>query len=277
MRREKFKKAPILLGSNKDEGMYFVLYSFYQEFPRLVESLNITHETLKRLIKDAYPLSNHLQRKAIEFEYTNWLNIEDSDKNAMAVDRYTGDWQFTCPVVDFAHRYAETGNNVYMYYFSQQASVSPWPKWSGAMHADEITFLFGHPLKLDEGYTEEEKELSRQMMAYWANFAKTGNPSLTADSTWTSTYWPLHTPLKRETLTLHASDSTVLEGHGSRKCAFWKKYLPTLGNGFFDGKGGDFFPNYRGGDFNQGENTWIKPNGPKPCELECCNRGHFNG
>ena len=90
------------------------------------------------------------------------------------MDRFTGDWQFTCPVVEFGHRYAETGNNVYMYYFSQRASNSPWPLWTGAMHADEIAFVFGLPLNLSLGYNKKEIELSKQIMSYWANFAKTG-------------------------------------------------------------------------------------------------------
>ncbi len=45
-----------------------------------------------------------LVRKAIEFEYTNWLNPGDPIRNREQVDRFTGDWQFTCPVVEFAHR-----------------------------------------------------------------------------------------------------------------------------------------------------------------------------
>lgn len=51
----------------------------------------------------------------------------------------------------------------------------------------------------------------------------------------------MHTPLKRETLTLSSNSSKVLEGHGVRKCAFWKRFLPQLGNGKFDGRYGDFF------------------------------------
>ena len=58
--------------------------------------------------------------------------------------------------------------------FTEVASVSPWPKWSGAMHADEIVFVFGQPLNLSQGYNKKEIELSRQIMSYWANFAKTG-------------------------------------------------------------------------------------------------------
>ena len=58
------------------------------------------------------------------------------------------------------------------------------------------------------------------------------NPSLSADHTWTDVYWPLHTPLKRETLVLNAEKSEVLEGHRVKKCAFWRKFLPQLGKYF---------------------------------------------
>ena len=173
MRKENFKKTNILLGSNKDEGFYFVLYFFSKIFPK-EEEVFINREQFLTSIKEAYPLSNTLQRKAIEYEYTNWLKPDDPVANRVAVDRITGDWQFTCPVVDFAHRYAQTGNNVYMYHFAEQASNSPWPRWTGVMHADEIAFLFGLPLNVSNGYNKKEIELSKQMMSYWANFAKTG-------------------------------------------------------------------------------------------------------
>jgi len=56
------------------------------------------------------------------------------------------------------------------------------------------------------------------------------NPSLSADGTWTSTYWPLHTPIKREVLVLNAvaNNTGILEGHRVKKCAFWKIFLPKL-------------------------------------------------
>jgi len=227
LKKKEFKKTNILMGANKDEGMFFIFYYMADLFPK-EEDVFINRDDFERSITELNVYANPLQRKAIEFEYTNWLNPGDPIKNREQVDRFTGDWQFTCPVVEFAHRYAETGNNVYMYYFSQRASVSQWPIWSGALHADEISFVFGLPLNRSKGYDEAEVRLSKKMMTYWANFAKTGNPSLSADHTWTETYWPLHTPLKRETLHLNAKDSSVLEGHRVKKCAFWRKFLPQL-------------------------------------------------
>ena len=44
----------------------------------------------------------------------------------------------------------------------------------GVMHADEIDYVFGHPTNLYKDYTKNERELSRQIMNYFATFAKTG-------------------------------------------------------------------------------------------------------
>ena len=71
-------------------------------------------------------------------------------------------------------RYAEAGNYVYMYYFTHRSSQHYWPSWTGVMHADEVNFVFGEPLDTTRGYGREEIELSRLMMHYWVNFAKTG-------------------------------------------------------------------------------------------------------
>ena len=113
-------------------------------------------------------------REAIIYEYTDWLMPTDPLKNRDALDRMVGDYAFTCPVVDFAHRYAETGNNVYFYYFNERASNNPWPTWTGVLHGDEIAFIFGEPLNKSRNYDKAEIALSKRMMSYWANFAKTG-------------------------------------------------------------------------------------------------------
>lgn len=85
-----------------------------------------------------------------------------------------GDYQFTCNVNEMAQRYAEEGNTVYMYLYTHRSHSSPWPRWAGVLHADEINYIFGEALNPDLKYTDEEKEFSRRMMRYWANFARNG-------------------------------------------------------------------------------------------------------
>lgn len=108
------------------------------------------------------------------YQYTDWINPEDTVINTDRLDKMVGDYYFTCNVNHLANRYVETGNQVFMYYFTHRSSQNPWPKWMGTMHGDEIAFVFGEPIINKHLYTPEEVMLSRQMMKAWANFAKRG-------------------------------------------------------------------------------------------------------
>ena len=46
----------------------------------------------------------------------------------------------------------------------------------GVLHADEINFIFGEPLRngYDKYYNSAEIQLSERMIAFWVNFARTG-------------------------------------------------------------------------------------------------------
>ena len=174
-----FKKTNILLGSNKDEGNYFLFYFFPDLFQR-AESIPsrpsnpISRHDFVQIFGEINPNLNEVQRAVLQHEYTNWINPHNPVENRDAVDKYVGDQHFTCPVVDWAQRYSETGNNVFMYHFTQQPSNTPWPKWAGSLQGDEIPFVFGKPLNPSYQYTRQEVDLSKRMMSFWANFANTG-------------------------------------------------------------------------------------------------------
>ena len=55
------------------------------------------------------------------------------------------------------------------------------------------------------------------------------DPNRHSNGSWASaTYWPLHSPMKKEYLRLAVKNKTIGYGLSSRKCAFWKTYLPSL-------------------------------------------------
>ncbi|XP_052132123.1 acetylcholinesterase-like [Frankliniella occidentalis] len=222
-----FKKTNILMGSNTEEGYYFILY-YLTELFRKEEDVYVSRDDFLMAVRELNPYVNPVARQAIVFEYTDWLNPDDSTRNRDALDKMVGDYHFTCNVNEFAHRYAETGNNVYMYYFKHRSINNPWPSWTGVMHADEINYVFGEALNPALKYHPLEVELSKRMMRYWANFAKTGNPSMSEDGSWTSIYWPVHTAYGREYLTLDTNSTETGRGPRLKQCAFWKKYLPQL-------------------------------------------------
>ena len=166
----------IFSGTNSDEGLYFVLYYLTEIFKKK-EQISISRQQFKRAVKELNTYVSPVGIHAITSEYTWWMDPNDQASMIDAIDKMVGDYQFTCPVQEFAQRYAETFNDVYSYLFDHRASNHPWPSWTGVLHGDEIPFVFGEPLNVTYGYGEAERQLSREMMTYWANFAKTGYAS----------------------------------------------------------------------------------------------------
>ena len=173
LKSKNFKKCNILMGANQDEGYYFIMYYLTDLFKK-AENVFVTRKDFEQSVGELNLWVSPVGKEAIKFEYTDWLSPKDPRNNREALDRMVGDYAFSCPVSDFAHRYAETGNNVFVYYFSERASNNPWPTWSGVLHGDEIPFIFGEPLNRSKNFDQSEVQLSERMMAYWSNFAKTG-------------------------------------------------------------------------------------------------------
>ncbi len=179
LRNKNFKKCPILMGNNHNEGSFFIIYELSDYLKR--DSKTMTREQFLASINlmfynyPQYPqVITNFGLDAIVYQYSNWLDPEDQLSNIHSLDNAVGDSHFVCHLNYFAHHYASAGENVYMYYFTQEFSASPWPDWMGVLHGDEIMGVFGEPFKPGFNYTKEEKQLSMQMMQYWSNFAKTG-------------------------------------------------------------------------------------------------------
>ncbi|XP_024876595.1 acetylcholinesterase-like [Temnothorax curvispinosus] len=223
-----FKKTNILMGSNTEEGFYFIIY-YLTELFRIdgAEDVKVTRDQFISAVSELNPYVNQIGRNAIIYEYSNWLHPDDPHANRDALDKIVGDYQFTCNVNEFAGRYADS-STVYMYYYKHRSRNNPWPRWTGVMHADEISYIFGEPLDSSKGYTHEEVQLSKRMMRYWANFAKTGDPNIGESGELTLAYWPPHTAANKEYLTLDLNNTEIGSGPRVRQCTFWKKYLPQL-------------------------------------------------
>jgi len=204
-----FKRCPILLGSNRNEGSWFVVYELSERLtevpvgaPRVpVEVPPGDRRTMPREQYELalgtlffyYPqyrreLNSTFGMDAVTFQYTDWTagSLDDSATNLAALDAAIADSNFVCPLNAFAAAYADAGAPVYVYFFTEPYAANSWPGWMGVMHGDEILFMFGHVLRDSSvrtgrwpiTYTPAEKELSRRMMSYWTNFAKTGYVSI---------------------------------------------------------------------------------------------------
>uniref|UniRef100_A0A8C4QT41 Carboxylic ester hydrolase n=1 Tax=Eptatretus burgeri TaxID=7764 RepID=A0A8C4QT41_EPTBU len=217
-----FKKTDLLLGVNRNEGSFFLIYGA-PGFSKDHESL-ISREDFLENIPMIVPQGNEVSLDAIVLQYTDWLAQNDAMKNRDAIEDMVGDYNVICPVVEMAARYAEFGNNVYFYFFDQRASNLPWPQWMGVLHGYEIEFVFGLPLNRSLRYTSEERAFSRELMHSWAMFAKTGKPG----SRGKHELWPLYSREHPHIRNLSTSASQLLQGHRTQQCVFWNDFMPKL-------------------------------------------------
>jgi para-nitrobenzyl esterase len=76
-----------------------------------------------------------------------------------------------------AHR--KTGDSpVYRYHFELRALASKFHPGTFAFHSDDIEYVFGTlDTRPGETVRPEDRTLSDQMMSYWTNFARTGDPN----------------------------------------------------------------------------------------------------
>lgn len=67
-----------------------------------------------------------------------------------------------------------SGARTYSYLFNMKTRIPGFPGWVEAEHAEDLQYLFGKPFTYALLYFPRHRDLSRYMIAYWTNFARTG-------------------------------------------------------------------------------------------------------
>ncbi|XP_045505104.1 neuroligin-4, Y-linked-like [Colias croceus] len=127
-------------------------------------------------------------------EYTDWektnpINTRDATVSAIS------DAQYVAPLVQSGDLLsggpkATTSDDdgpgratrTFFYVFDYQTKDGYYPQRMGAVHGEELPYIFGAPLvqgfgHFPQNYTKSEVALAESMMLYVASFAKTGNPN----------------------------------------------------------------------------------------------------
>ena len=137
---------------------------------------------------------------------------------------------FNAPCIRLSENQTMAGGKSYTYYFTVESSV-PMMK-SG--HGVELASLFKHPdLDKDTGRQFDET-FSKTMRRMWVQFAKTGNPSLTAEQApdGKAKEWPLYDLKDKHVMVLDETDIHP-EKESQRKIVDWERtYFLTKYYGF---------------------------------------------
>ncbi|XP_078689312.1 carboxylesterase 5A-like [Branchiostoma floridae x Branchiostoma belcheri] len=239
LKKREFTKVDYLLGVNSAEFGHVLPSLMSTEFGKgkslkevttiLIGYANILYGGAKRLAE---------MHEVLKKEYLSELSRDPREVEKVFTDLQS-DTLFIAPTADMADRMAAAGANVYLYEFRHRLSFHRWgTKSSGAEHGDELPLLFGVPFMTfsdpnnsgnELSFTEEEAGLSLDMMAYWGNFVRTGDPSNPAGAPEPRDLptWPAYTPDVTAYLKLDVTSSADV-GLRRRQVTLWNKILPEM-------------------------------------------------
>lgn len=206
-----FEKVPVINGNNANEGSLLVMFGHEYQFKKLTPEKY--PERIHYLVRDDDKVKKVMERYPLS---------EYSDPGG-ALSAVFGDQSFVCHEKWTSDALARQAP-VYSYYFAYSDADFVLPKLRklGAFHSAEVQFIFGDSMAwLKSKFGGKEKVLSDNMMRYWTQFARTGNPNGEADVSRTSVIWPEYGATGKR-LQLDTSLSEKSGADTDALCHFWQ-------------------------------------------------------
>lgn len=186
------RRVPMILGSTGNEGTTY-----------LRGEKDLTVDKYNRFLKARF------KDKAAE-ALAMFPGGCDADVPA-AIDRVVTVAVNAAPARFMARSLAKLRTPAYLYRITRRPDTAR-ARELGAFHGVDLAYVFGNLTA--EGYTDADRELSRQMMDYWIHFATTGDPNGPG-----LVVWPAYAPGTDQNL--HFGDSVEVEDHLYKKeCDF---------------------------------------------------------
>ena len=199
------KDLDFMQGCNKDEMNYFLFCAGPEPFMDFLNERLTTN--LTRLTAE--------ERALVESFYKD-VKGEAYDPLCRLYDQI---W-FIAPVFRQAENQTKAGGKTYNYYFTVESSV-PLMK-SG--HAVELSTVFNHPEQTFVTGRTFDATFSKTLRRMWVQFAKTGNPSLSASESpdGKAKEWPLY-DLENKQLMIFDEFNIHPEKESQRKILDWDR------------------------------------------------------
>ena len=174
------KNITFLQGCNRDEMNFFALAMGEEVFKAWAA---------ERKAKKVAQMTE--EEVALVNSYLSEQQGEDWEPYSRLI---TQSW-FAAPMVRMSENQTNAGGKSYTYFYRVEAST---PKLKAA-HGEELPIVFCHPEDTDVDAT-----FCKTMRKMWVQFAKTGNPSLTADQSpdGQAKEWPLYDSGEKKVMVL---------------------------------------------------------------------------
>ena len=183
---KQFGKLDAIIGVTSNEGGMFI---------PMIDKLTGTNETTKGYSREAFDnvivpfsikaaklIQSRTLSSALIHQYFDWSEPDNKEKVFENTVDMISDVEFNNPITKtaLAHSDTDESGTLFFYVFDHNSILSD-DRLSGATHAEDIPFVLGFPKLFALIYTlynitipQNEIELSRKLMKYWTNFAKTG-------------------------------------------------------------------------------------------------------
>ncbi|XP_013102074.2 uncharacterized protein LOC106083533 [Stomoxys calcitrans] len=113
-------------------------------------------------------------------EYTDWEKAIRSPLSSRdATLQFLSDGHTASSLIKLGYMHSLRGGKGYFLHFKHRTVEEEYPQRTGSVRGEDVPFWLGLPTSplFPHNYTTQERQISRLMLRYLANFAKTGNPN----------------------------------------------------------------------------------------------------
>lgn len=225
------KAKPTLISTTKDEGSLFLMMLWNRDL-----------EGDKDITKSEYDFAidgitnvwgNKDMRSLVDYAYRKQYLPDEHQKLRKMRDAAVEMWSdhlFVCPSEMWSQHMRD--GTTYAFRFMHRTAGNPFPDWLGVIHGEELSYIFGLPLREGfashlGGFTEAEVELAERVMGYYGELAHTGQltnwqPYKSAPTMSTQMPGDYHY------MELHANGTKLKRGLRYGHCQLLNELMPSM-------------------------------------------------
>ncbi len=205
---------PVIIGSNSDEASYFTVSM----------NLKTEEDLVKNFEKNSVILNEML---GIDINPDIVMKVYPLEKYKNPRDAYNAvvrDVAFTCPTDMVAKMISKYQPNTFLYIFAKPPTKGGMLGDWGAFHGSELAFVYGNFEFMGiKFFSKANAAYAKKVIAYWADFAKTGTPKPEGLPEWTR-----FNPQIGNHLLFGEDNISMSENYQKEACDLMESYLSKL-------------------------------------------------